>query len=470
ADILTLNGQLVGQVQSTCGDGYCDNRGGESAYGCDPYLDPSTGQAAGCDGHIFCPEDCDGDGNSWPCPTVDCAAPPSGCQYVNQEFKGDCKVSCGELVCEQQCVTVDCVAPSPGCKYVNQEFNGDCQVSCGDILCVEEPSTCGNNICDNGEKTECYCDSVPADQRHLCSAPCRIGTCPRDCEERQEHNCEPYDCVDANGNRPPRCSEDGHPINYFVDPCRSHQSAQYCNYNGREYKEGDRFKDSDDCNTCFCEKNGSVSCTEMVCVDNDDEGFRYAKWDCHDGSVFSEGDPTSCKSKATWLYYAYASCRNHCNTDQCLRSIRVEGECGGDDDQDHPPPPPPPPPPRPPHPSERKCHSSRDCPFDKLCSVEIGDCKSSCAPGAEVCTDVCVGICIPREMSNPDTLKKCESNDQCDSGFLCTSEIDDCFDGCPLEQVLCAEICSGRCIPDGDHSGGGQSGPPHPEDDWVDHN
>ncbi|KAL8578186.1 hypothetical protein ACOMHN_051741 [Nucella lapillus] len=34
----------------------------------------------------------------------------------------------------------------------------------------------------------------------------------------------------------------------------------------RIYREGQRFKSADGCNTCACSENGGVFCTEMACV------------------------------------------------------------------------------------------------------------------------------------------------------------------------------------------------------------
>jgi hypothetical protein len=39
-----------------------------------------------------------------------------------------------------------------------------------------------------------------------------------------------------------------------------------CFYNGSSFSEGDKIEAIDGCNTCVCEGNGSVSCTEKVCA------------------------------------------------------------------------------------------------------------------------------------------------------------------------------------------------------------
>lgn len=38
-----------------------------------------------------------------------------------------------------------------------------------------------------------------------------------------------------------------------------------CNYKGQTYNVGQKFPAGDDCNTCTCESNGRVSCTEKTC-------------------------------------------------------------------------------------------------------------------------------------------------------------------------------------------------------------
>ncbi|XP_062513342.1 kielin/chordin-like protein [Corticium candelabrum] len=38
----------------------------------------------------------------------------------------------------------------------------------------------------------------------------------------------------------------------------------FCTYNGKEYREGESFKDKNDCNTCLC-RGGFIECTEMFC-------------------------------------------------------------------------------------------------------------------------------------------------------------------------------------------------------------
>lgn len=45
--------------------------------------------------------------------------------------------------------------------------------------------------------------------------------------------------------------------------------------------------------------------------------------------------------------------------------------------------------------AQKKCFSSAECGSSQVCSVEEGDCRFPCPPGA-VCIQACAGVCIPR--------------------------------------------------------------------------
>ena len=78
-----------------------------------------------------------------------------------------------------------------------------------------------------------------------------------------QFDCSPIDCW--NGEYAPMCDAAGNPINYFVDPCFKASAPEVCFYNDRKYEIGEKFKDSDDCNTCYCGENGQAACTKMFC-------------------------------------------------------------------------------------------------------------------------------------------------------------------------------------------------------------
>lgn len=180
--------------------------------------------------------------------------------------RGQCDQDCGRI-----CLTVLCAAPPDGCRYVDPKHDGECQTSCGELKCDEGP-------------------------------------------------CAPYECAD--GSRPPRCSDDGHPIN--VNPCPKESDDEDNEEEEEEivlcegqYKPGETYKAADGCNTCTCTENGLSACTKMAC------------------------------------------------------------------------------PVLPPPLEDGQCYSSQDCYEDEICTVELGECHSPCAPGVP-CDDVCMGACIEK--------------------------------------------------------------------------
>jgi hypothetical protein len=211
------------------GDG--DNEGSYGGYGDSSVC--GDGQCNGDEDAQSCKEDC-----FYGCPSILCAAPPQDCWYTPpyKEDANGCQVSCGEIACDEKCFSVDCAAPPEGCWYENPEFDRECQVSCGQMKCKEK--------------------------------------------EIDRFDCNPIVCEDGRGH--PRCTPEGHPINYFVDPCFKPSAPKHCEYNGVAYAPGEKFKDADDCNTCYCDDGGNVSCTEMYCGGNDDN------WDDQD-EVLCEG-------------------------------------------------------------------------------------------------------------------------------------------------------------------------------------
>ncbi|MDA1292612.1 MAG: hypothetical protein O3A81_02430, partial [bacterium] len=90
-----------------------------------------------------------------------------------------------------------------------------------DLLAQQVGGLCGNGICEQGED-QMLCPSCAIDESGVPFGNCECTMmCERDCknDDRDDGRCQPYDCKDSNGNQPPRCTADGHPINYFVDPC-----------------------------------------------------------------------------------------------------------------------------------------------------------------------------------------------------------------------------------------------------------
>lgn len=52
------------------------------------------------------------------------------------------------------------------------------------------------------------------------------------------------------------------------------EEAATCDYYGKTFKEGETFPDFDRCNTCRCEAEGAIACTEKDCLCTGDEWFR----------------------------------------------------------------------------------------------------------------------------------------------------------------------------------------------------
>jgi hypothetical protein len=284
---------------------------------CDEYECYETcgdGECNGSEDFMSCSDDC-----RPVCPSILCASPPSGCKYTppyEENFSG-CQVSCGELECDDKCYTVDCAAPPEGCRYEDPEFDGQCQVSCGKMKCEHE---CGNGVCEGDESlVVCIDPPFPCEGEcrnrdwgcfPICKEDCGDGEpdviqpidqcarmfCPFGCRNGEclppENNCNPIVCEDGRGH--PRCTPEGHPINYFVDPCFMSSAPKHCEYNSVAYAPGESFKDADDCNTCFCGDDGSIACTEMYCGDTDDgyddDDEVMCEGQYHVGDIFESSD------------------------------------------------------------------------------------------------------------------------------------------------------------------------------------
>lgn len=116
-----------------------------------------------------------------------------------------------------------------GCNICNCTTRGEiCTLrSCGasSSSVSSARAFCGNGICENGEAMSCGSENCPPGQ--YCALYCRPGSCESDCQSSSSSNtsietgsCAPYICKD--GTRAASCTADGHPINYFADPCLTH--------------------------------------------------------------------------------------------------------------------------------------------------------------------------------------------------------------------------------------------------------
>lgn len=53
-------------------------------------------------------------------------------------------------------------------------------------------------------------------------------------------------------------------------------------------------------------------------------GYKYAKYECYDGTVYREGSESSCKSSETWSDYARKACENKCSEEIIIEEPETE--------------------------------------------------------------------------------------------------------------------------------------------------
>jgi hypothetical protein len=103
----------------------------------------------------------------------------------------------------------------------------------------------------------------------------------------------------------------------------------------------------------------------------------------------------------------------------------------------------------------RSEYDENGCPLPPVCVCDdgsvssTGECANSCDQIAcfwlptceegqhlEIAYPYCCGICVADQ--------KCYSSDDCEAGFICTTELGDCDSGC-AEGMSCAAVCTGTC-------------------------
>ena len=115
--------------------------GGCLPRGCAVFLPPSgctyspppveNGCEIGC-GKLSC-------GENSGCHPISCPQPPQGFEYQDPTYENGCATDCGHLVRKiPNCPLIDCAAPPSGCQYVRAIDLGDplaCSTGCGTLKC-----------------------------------------------------------------------------------------------------------------------------------------------------------------------------------------------------------------------------------------------------------------------------------------------------------------------------------------------
>ncbi|XP_077999978.1 kielin/chordin-like protein [Glandiceps talaboti] len=143
----------------------------------------------------------------------------------------------------------------------------------------------GCPIVDSVKLNECIDDDDGS--RHLVGTRWQKNKCTMcTCEVGGELSCNPVPCFD------PVCS---HP---FTPPGECCPQCDDCMYLGKEVKNGEEFKPSDDaCSTCRC-VHGNIACDTVDCPPTDCDNPKVPKGSCcpecggceYEGTTFANGD------------------------------------------------------------------------------------------------------------------------------------------------------------------------------------
>ena len=166
------------------------------------------------------------------------------------------------------------------------------------------------------------------DQSFNCRYGCRDGACIREVEEVPE--IIPVEEVEVSV----RCRE--------TDGRADYNNIGTVYINGNQYT--DFCFDDKNLNEYYCTSYGEVGGIHYPCVNGCRDGacivkrfrYRYAKWQCHDGSAKSLGSETTCKDAEEWKAEAEVDCKGRCNgeTGKCgVNSFSLGAECGSQETQ-----------------------------------------------------------------------------------------------------------------------------------------
>lgn len=118
------------------------------------------------------------------CFPIACNDLPRGCRYRNADYDGSCKLSCGDVVCNDDtlCPLIACAQPGPGCRFRDPPTNSSCP-QCGPIVCDD----------DNDKRLIPQPPSYPTPEPipNCPEPPPRVSGCSRTCFTHQNgcHQC-----------------------------------------------------------------------------------------------------------------------------------------------------------------------------------------------------------------------------------------------------------------------------------------
>ena len=152
------------------------------------------------------------------------------CDDGNRRNGDGCSSQCRKETTVKRCEDGHVI----GERFKSPDGCNTCTCTTGGIACTEmacaprssssRSSTAAGQKCLSSEQCpkDQYCTTEDGDCQSACEpgAMVCIQACAGVCRSVQ---CKPYVCPD--GTRHPSCSEDGHVINYFADPCLTHQSS-----------------------------------------------------------------------------------------------------------------------------------------------------------------------------------------------------------------------------------------------------
>lgn len=215
-----------------------------------------------------------------------------------------------------------------------------CPNGCQDGACIKEEnntlikcnsdSDCPKCECARDGITPCKCDSYK----------CVNGICQA-LNNTEQVIKEQITCFFSNSNEEQECYLAGQwgPEDIGTKYCKGKESCTISYTDNKEdkitwkstcggyqYTKQDGFDEKIlfDCN------EGETNITQIL-----NKGFRYAYYQCYDGTEEKAGSETSCKLSETWKKYAEEFCKDHCAkdgkcgvTEDLIDSDKCLGKCG----------------------------------------------------------------------------------------------------------------------------------------------